>query len=141
MANQGHLKKESFARMISDVLSSIFHLSIPEIISILCMVALLTFFTTITFVYSDFDQSSKIIVTHQGFPFDNLRIVYTPKNGSIIPHMSTTRINGTFWFQTLEISGSGLSMNLIIYSLLSFGIVKTYAILREEIYYYKHNKG
>jgi len=150
MTDQEHLKKESFAERSIDKLSSVFHFSGPEIVYMLFLVALLIFFTTIAFVSvevsAELDPSFKIpkeVVQHYGFPFDNLRWIQSnPHNITVSGgRMSLEWRNVTVYDLNSEITGSGLFMNFMIYSVLSFIIVKTYVKIKEEISYYKYDKG
>jgi hypothetical protein len=148
MTNQKHLKKESFARRLIDDSLELFHLSIPEIVYVLSLVALLTFFTTIAFVRlevsAELDQSFKIpkeIVQHYGFPFDNVRrIFFDPYNQEVPGHHVTPKFY-TVYESNSEIAWSGLFMNFMIYSLFSFVIVKAIVKVKEKAYYYRYNEG
>jgi hypothetical protein len=112
-------------------------------------VALLIFFTTIAFVSVEvsveLDQSFKIpkeIVQHYGFPFDNVRRIYcNTHNETNREHRSIHPKVYTVYDSNSEIAGSGLFMNFMIYSVLSFIIVKAIFKAKEEIYYYRYDKG
>lgn len=135
MINGNCLKKESFSRRLTDIFSDIFQLSGREIVYVLFLAALLTFFSTIECLNEESDQPSQTTIVHYGFPFESLKKVVTLQIGerSFHGYIQTVLIID----ETVEIIWLALVMNLVVYALLSFVIVKVIVKVREEIYFRK----
>lgn len=131
MINQKYLKKESYARKFTDMFSDIFRISGKEVTYIAVLSALLTFFSTIACFGAEVIQSSHLVIQHYGFPFETIKKVFAFQSGSqsFRGHIIPVVIVG----ETIEIMWSGLVINLAIYALLSFAIVRVIIKVKEEI--------
>jgi len=139
--SQKDSKKEHFAKKFADDLSDLFQLSGEEIVCIVILVALLAFFVTDMWITTEFNEPSRTLTVHQGFPFESLRKTFTFQNASeahnpFHGYFQPTVIVGV----TVEIAWSGLAMNLMIYALFSFSIVKAIAKTKEKIYCLRYDK-
>jgi hypothetical protein len=138
--NQEPSKKESFARRLIEDLSSVFHFSAQETIYIIFLAVSLTFFSTIAYISTESDQFSQGAIVHNGFPFDNVRHFLTFRNGTYIPHMSGREVPIIVVNSTVDIAWSGAAMNLMVYALFSFVVVKAFMKIKEKVDFYSYNK-
>jgi len=140
MTNEKHLREESFTDKLSDGFSDFFSLSGEEKAYIVLLVALLIFVTTVSYSQTIYDGYSTIPSQGHGFPFENVKWVFTLRNETRIPHMSAQKVNVTVIERNAEISPIGLGLNIAFYSVLSFFVVKTATTIKDKIRYYRYGK-
>jgi len=137
MINRERFKKESLVKRLSDTVSNAFQFSGQEVLYILFMAALLTFFSTFNLIATDSSQPY-VGTSHYGFPFESLTKIFTFRNSTIVSHGTITP--SITIFTDVEIVWFGLAMDLIVYTLLSALIIKMFAKVIEEISYHRYDR-
>jgi len=129
------LRSNGFARGLFDI----FSLSERETLYMAFLTALLVFSSTIACLNTEVVTSpSPMIIVHVGFPFENVRQVYTFKNITVPIHMAGEVENLTLMESSVEITWLGLALDLGAYALLSLFIVKAISKIKEEIDYRRY---
>jgi len=131
MINGEHSKKESSARRFTSTFVNFFQPSGKEIICIVSLGILLTFFATVEPLSTEIDHSSKIITVHYGFPSESLMKIYTIQSGGRSFHGYVSPL----WIirGTVNIIWSGFVVNFVVYAILSWIIVRGITRVMEEI--------